>query len=124
MKGQVIVVPLKGENEGVPNSSPPKPLPSSATIRWTPPAPPPIHQPPPPPPPPPPPVASLARCSRSVGTHQLSVSGLIVFNLFLCFCQVLQLAFSNLTPFAISCLCLVIDRHDAQTSSSDQSWER
>lgn len=56
--------------------------------------------------------------------HQFRVSGLIVLSLFLCFCHVRQLAFSSLTPLAISCLCLVIDRHDAQTSSSDQSWER
>lgn len=34
-------------------------------------------------------------------TYQFSVSGLIVLRLPLCFAQVLQLAFSNLTPFAI-----------------------
>jgi len=56
--------------------------------------------------------------------HQFSVSGEIVLRLFLCFCHVLQLAFSSRTPFAISCLCLVIDLQLAQTSSSDQSWER
>lgn len=59
-----------------------------------------------------------------IRTHQLSVSGEIVLSLFLCFCHVLQLAFSSLTPLAISCLCLVIDRQLAHTSSSDQSCER
>lgn len=67
---------------------------------------------------------SIDFARKTLVTHQFRVSGLIVFNLFLCFCQVLQLAFSNLTPLAISCLCLVIDLHEAQTSSSDQSWER
>lgn len=64
------------------------------------------------------------RCSLTRSTHQFNVSGLIVFNLFLCFCHVLQLAFSNRTPFAISYLCLVIDLQLAQTSSSDQSCDR
>ncbi len=58
---------------------------------------------------------------RDKPTHQFKVSGLIVLNLFLCFHQVLHEAFSNLTPFAISFLCLVMDLHDAQTSSSAQS---
>lgn len=35
-------------------------------------------------------------------TYQFSVSGLIVLSFPLCFAQVLQLAFSNRTPLAIS----------------------
>lgn len=46
--------------------------------------------------------------AKKVNTNQFKVSGEIVFKLPLCFAQVLQLAFSNLTPFAISDLCLVV----------------
>jgi hypothetical protein len=66
--------------------------------------------------------------SRQIGekreTHQFSVSGLIVLSFPLCFAQVLQLAFSSLTPFAISFLRFVMTFQLDQTSSSVQLWER
>jgi hypothetical protein len=69
-----------------------------------------------------PPAQTTQNCPHPlVETHQFNVSGLIVLSLFLCFHQVLQLAFSNLTPLAISFLCLVMDLQEAQTSSSAQS---
>ena len=58
------------------------------------------------------------------GTDQLSVSGLIVLSLFLCFHQVLQLAFSRRVPLAIAFFCLVMFLQELQTSSSRHSWER
>lgn len=57
-------------------------------------------------------------CTES--THQFKVSGLMVFKFPLCFAQVLQLAFSNLTPFAISFFLFVIAFQLDQTSSSAQ----
>jgi len=72
----------------------------------------------PPSPPSSPPFSPLRTILYTDRTHQLSVSGLIVFSLFLCFHHVLQLAFSSLTPLATSFFLLVIDLHDAQTSSS------
>lgn len=57
-------------------------------------------------------------------TYQFRVSGLTVLRLFLCFHHVRQLAFSRRTPLAISFFCFVMLRHDLQTSSSSQLWER
>jgi len=57
-------------------------------------------------------------------TNQFSVSGVTVPKPFRCFHQVRQLAFSSLTPFVISFFWRVMFRHERQTSSSSQSWER
>jgi hypothetical protein len=56
--------------------------------------------------------------------HQFRVSGLIVLSLFLCFHQVLQLAFSSRMPFETSFFIFVMLLQLAHTSSSAQSCER
>lgn len=58
---------------------------------------------------------------KRLGPYQFRVSGLIVLSLFLCFHQVLQLAFSSLDPFAIAFLWRVMFRQLTQTSSSFQT---
>lgn len=58
------------------------------------------------------------------GTDQLRVSGLIVLSLFLCFHQVLQLAFSRRLPLAMAFLFLVMFFHELHTSSSRHWCER
>jgi hypothetical protein len=64
------------------------------------------------------------RTRSEKGTHQLRVSGLMVFSRERCFAHVLQLAFSRRTPLAISLLCFVMAFQLVHTSSSVQSWER
>ena len=64
------------------------------------------------------------RMERYKRTYQLSVSGLTVGSLFLCFHQVRQLAFSRRMPLAMAFFWRVMERHERQTSSSFQLWER
>lgn len=61
---------------------------------------------------------------KAEGTDQFRVSGLIVLSLFLCFHQVLQLAFSRRVPLVIAFFCLVMFFQELQTSSSRHWWER